>query len=160
MESGGNLDTNMGQSRAPVGSWSDWIPASLEGSIAPGKSYTPIDDDRPTGAVPGRNANSWRWSFVAGGFMLFSMAFWAAGPARDGTTAHTSPMSLATSRGDRAAPAIGVKVYNEYTRGHPIQLYPWEHMAEPHRPTTLKINNAPEVLGEDVEYRWVVVCNT
>lgn len=47
---------------------------------------------------------------------------------------------------------IRVQVFNEYTRDAPIQLYPWEHLAEPYRLTVLESSGWP-YLGEHVQYR-------
>lgn len=50
-----------------------------------------------------------------------------------------------------------VEVYNHYTKHAPIQMYPWEHVAEPFRNTSMEVVLAdarPEAaLGLEVQYR-------
>lgn len=56
---------------------------------------------------------------------------------------HQHP-SLADMRGS----SLQVQVTNHYQRGEDssmdLSLYPWEHVAEPHRETTLELTGVPE----------------
>lgn len=53
---------------------------------------------------------------------------------------------------DQQAPELRVHLYNWYTQSNEIELYPWEHLAEPHKPTTMDLLDWPES-DEHVEYR-------
>ncbi|CAN0103275.1 unnamed protein product, partial [Pylaiella littoralis] len=50
---------------------------------------------------------------------------------------------------------LKVHVYNAYTVNNPIDLYPWEHVAEPYKPATMELLDWPQA-GEKLEYRWDV----
>lgn len=69
----------------------------------------------------------------------------------------------AVASGDVVAPTDGapsddrptelkVRMYNRYTKDNGIELYPWEHMAEPHKPTTMELLDWPQA-DENLEYR-------
>lgn len=45
-----------------------------------------------------------------------------------------------------------VRLFNAYTDKNPIELYPWEHMAEPHKPSTMELLDWPES-SDELEYR-------
>lgn len=47
---------------------------------------------------------------------------------------------------------LKVRSYNAYTKDHPIELYPWEHLAEPYKPNVLELLDWP-ASGDDIEYR-------
>lgn len=47
---------------------------------------------------------------------------------------------------------LKVRLYNSYTENNPVQLYPWEHLAEPYKPTVMEVLDWP-ASGDDVEYR-------
>lgn len=47
---------------------------------------------------------------------------------------------------------LKVRIYNAYTANNPIELYPWEHMAEPYKPSTMEVVGWPSS-GENLEYR-------
>lgn len=49
-------------------------------------------------------------------------------------------------------PGIGVRVSNDYTTHTAIQLYPWEHMTEPYRPTKFKVKSWPD-MPDEVQFR-------
>lgn len=43
-------------------------------------------------------------------------------------------------------------MYNAYTKDNDIELYPWEHVAEPYAPTTMEVLDWPQT-GDNLEYR-------
>lgn len=45
-----------------------------------------------------------------------------------------------------------IHVYNSYTKDDPIQLYHWEYMAEPHKPTRMELLNWPAA-SDELDYR-------
>lgn len=47
---------------------------------------------------------------------------------------------------------LKVRVFNAYTDKNPIELYPWEYMAEPHKPTTMELLDWP-VSSDELDYR-------
>lgn len=47
---------------------------------------------------------------------------------------------------------LKVRMYNAYTKDNPIELYPWEHVAEPYAPTTMEMLDWPES-NDNLEYR-------
>ena len=50
--------------------------------------------------------------------------------------------------------AMSVQVYNAYREEGSIELYPWEHVAEPHRTTMLGVTSwSREALSSEVEFR-------
>lgn len=57
---------------------------------------------------------------------------------------------LATS--DEGEELFKIHVYNSYTKDDPIQLYKWEYMAEPHKPTRMELLNWPEA-SDQLDYR-------
>lgn len=48
--------------------------------------------------------------------------------------------------------AMTVLAYNSYTKDNPLYGYPWSHMAEPYRTTTLEVSNPVD----GATYKWVV----
>lgn len=48
---------------------------------------------------------------------------------------------------------LKVRMYNFYTKNNEIELYPWEHLAEPHKPSTMELLDWP-ASDESLEYRW------
>ncbi|CAM9867117.1 unnamed protein product, partial [Ascophyllum nodosum] len=53
--------------------------------------------------------------------------------------------------------AMSVQVYNAYREEGSIKLYPWEHVAEPHRTTMLGVTSwSREALSSEVEFRWKI----
>ncbi|CBJ26075.1 tyrosinase-like protein 2 [Ectocarpus siliculosus] len=57
------------------------------------------------------------------------------------------------SSGETTTTELQVRMFNTYTLQNPITLYPWEHMAEPLKPSTMELLDWP-VSGEHLEYRW------
>lgn len=51
--------------------------------------------------------------------------------------------------------SLAVKVWNEYvTAGREVELYPWEHIAEPHKMTVMHVASWPDdKLRDDVRFR-------
>lgn len=47
---------------------------------------------------------------------------------------------------------LKVRLYNAYTMDNPIELYPWEHLAEPHKPSTMEMLDWPAA-SDELEYR-------
>lgn len=47
---------------------------------------------------------------------------------------------------------LKVHMFNSYTKDNPIDLYPWEHMAEPYKPSTMELLGWPQS-GDNLEYR-------
>eukprot|EP00752_Nemacystus_decipiens_P016248 g14528.t1 len=64
-------------------------------------------------------------------------------------------MSLAATGTTGETPELKVRLFNKYTQDNPIELYPWEHLAEPYKPSTMELLDWPES-GENLEYRWDV----
>lgn len=58
--------------------------------------------------------------------------------------------------GSGSSDDLKVHLYNFYTKDNPIELYPWEHVAEPYAPTTMELLDWPQT-GDNLEYRWDVV---
>ncbi|CAB1121103.1 unnamed protein product [Ectocarpus sp. CCAP 1310/34] len=56
------------------------------------------------------------------------------------------------SSGETTTTELKVRMFNTYTLQNPITLYPWEHMAEPYKPSTMELLGWP-VSGEHLEYR-------
>lgn len=62
-------------------------------------------------------------------------------------------MSLAAATGTSGETLeLKVHLFNAYTQDNPIDLYPWEHMAEPYKPSTMELLGWPQP-GENLEYR-------
>lgn len=61
-------------------------------------------------------------------------------------------MSLAATGTSGETAELKVHLYNKYTKDNPIDLYPWEHLAEPYKPSTMELLGWPEP-GENLEYR-------
>lgn len=55
----------------------------------------------------------------------------------------------------RSAMTGGVQVTNDYmlSSAHQLDLYPWEHVAEPRRTTVLALKNWPDTLMSDFTFR-------
>lgn len=55
---------------------------------------------------------------------------------------------------DQSEPSKDLKVhlFNTYTKDNDIELYPWEHIAEPYTPTTMEVLDWPQS-GDNLEYR-------
>lgn len=70
-----------------------------------------------------------------------------AGAAGLGSSTSSSGGGDADSSDD-----LKVHVYNAYTAGNPLDLYPWEHMAEPYKPSTMEVLGWPQS-GDNLEYR-------
>lgn len=49
-------------------------------------------------------------------------------------------------------PELKVHVFNSYTKGNPLDLYPWEHVSEPYKPSTMEVLDRPPS-GDNLEYR-------
>lgn len=64
----------------------------------------------------------------------------------------TLPILAAASESAVSPTNIKIRVYNTYTKDHPIQHYPWEHVAEPYRDTMLEIQSWPG-WEDNVDYR-------
>lgn len=47
---------------------------------------------------------------------------------------------------------LKVHLYNSYTKDNDIELYPWEHVAEPYAPTTMEMLDWP-ASNDNLEYR-------
>lgn len=47
---------------------------------------------------------------------------------------------------------LKVHLYNFYTKDNDIELYPWEHVAEPYTPTTMEVLDWPAT-SDNLEYR-------
>lgn len=54
--------------------------------------------------------------------------------------------------GSGSSDDLKVHLYNFYTKDNPIELYPWEHVAEPYAPTTMELLDWPQT-GDNLEYR-------
>lgn len=61
-------------------------------------------------------------------------------------------MSLAAMGTTGETPELKVHLFNAYTKDNPIDLYPWEHVAEPYKPSTMELLDWPES-GDNLEYR-------
>lgn len=61
-------------------------------------------------------------------------------------------MSLAATGTSGEMPELKVHLFNKYTQDNAIELYPWEHSAEPYKPSTMELLDWPEA-GENLEYR-------
>lgn len=48
--------------------------------------------------------------------------------------------------------SLTVHMYNAYTKNNPTELYPWEHNAEPHKPSTMELLDWPSS-DVNIEYR-------
>lgn len=72
--------------------------------------------------------------------------------AEAGVVKSTSLATSAVLSSEASNKELKVRMYNSYTEYNPIELYPWEHMAEPYKPTTMELLDWPEA-GERVEYR-------
>lgn len=57
----------------------------------------------------------------------------------------------ATSRGL----GMAVRVRNDYTYSRQLELYPWEHVTEPHRVTVMEVASPPDdaLFGGEVDFR-------
>lgn len=132
------------------------------------RTYTTIADPPTTdGGVDGegvRRRRAWSWTSAASGVVVCTLGLWTLGAftASDGTkrgrVGAAKPVSFKNVGFARLpadndpADSLRVSVYNSYTRSKPIQIYPWEHLAEPVRPMTLEVAMSSD-LGEGVQFR-------
>jgi len=71
---------------------------------------------------------------------------------RDGSDMNLAATVGAAGGSSGETAELQVRVYNAYTVNNPIELYPWEHMAEPYKPSTMEVVGWPSS-GENLEYR-------
>lgn len=72
--------------------------------------------------------------------------------AQEGSNAAASTGMLAAIPNGDAPSELKVHLYNSYSQNNPIDLYPWQFLAEPFKPTTMELLDWP-ASGEQLEYR-------
>lgn len=70
----------------------------------------------------------------------------------DGTGMSLAAAATATPGTSGETPDLKVHLFNTYTKDNPVDLYPWEHLAEPYKPSTMELLGWPEA-GDNLEYR-------
>ena len=74
-----------------------------------------------------------------------------AGLVAESSTLRSAPNGLRNRTEDKS---VFVRVHNSYSSEGRIDLYPWEHVAEPYRKTTLQmVSWSSESSKEDVVFR-------
>lgn len=101
---------------------------------------------------------------VLGGLVFFGAGCWGASSVTNrNTQSLNAPYGGYTQGpGDVPSPSINladvaslelkVRSYNSYTKDKAVTLYPWEHLAEPHKPNVLELLNWP-ASGDELDYR-------
>ena len=69
-------------------------------------------------------------------------------------SARLDALDVVTTEASEKPKELKVHMYNSYTENNSIELYPWEHMAEPHKPSTMELLDWP-ASDDTLEYRWV-----
>lgn len=73
----------------------------------------------------------------------------------EATGAQSSRMDTvgaASSGASEHSTELKVRLYNHYTENNKIELYPWEHVAEPYKPSVMELLDWPQA-DENLDYR-------
>lgn len=141
------------------------LPRRLPESWSDGRGYTKIEDLKD--AQPRRKVSATGKVLVV---FCCSACVWALSllhTARNIAATRNAEAELATSASahlfdgtsdSSLTNSVQLRVWNAYTRhdtrqNGKQQLYPWEHVAEPYRATTLEVVHWPDHLGDPSSFR-------